>query len=860
MPSPDSPVPGHILIAQLGQGSCGEVWLAKSADGTFRALKSFKAMGINRRLLQGAHARLAEAGGHPSLVKIHTVDFEQRPAWLLMDFHGQNDASGPASWTLEDWMGQEMESGTIWQIIRQIADGLAFLHRIGVAHANLHPRNVLIRDPETGRIALNDFSQGWVEGVYHLEGTEAMLYASPEQLRDPSGIEQGVWGGWDVFAFGTLAFRLLTGRFPREDAARRRLETARREDRPISPGDVLPLFPSGVAMDWGDRPARDWEEAAHREIIERCLVLDPDGRFKDMREVLADFFHIDEERELREERDRIRALRLREVGALGFARRMALVFGVCSSVATLAALVYANKYRIAAREAADLKVRFSHALAEKDLEITRRETEARRRERTAKAEAAGAVKEASAIKETLIRSQEQADALFAVVRDRRPAKDPGFKDIRQTAEELSRFYQDFLAGLSKETTFDSERARAMDNLAELARAAEDPEKAVSWQKSANVLWEKLSSQDPAQREYRSRLAGGLLATGQASLKDGQTVDAASQVKRARALLEELASQPPSEESTLRQLAACYLQQGRIERQEGRTASALELYRAASDQLRLLTKRTGRFDYRSALASSYVETGELARGIDDLEKAANIQRAALAQLVSMVEEKPEVSIPRLDLARAYGELGEIETEAGNPDKAATLLENALGLVDGVLAEEPASEIALYEKARRSSALARIHRDQGKRPEAEKLVATADKILGELAKEPASNPAYRHQLALVWWQKAELKGDLNQAEEAIATMRQAMEVLDEVAANNEAPPDLRHQVRVSKAYLTGELGHRLEESNQRNDAAVAFKSAVEQWQAIAKDHGEDSMTTDALAWCTRRLESLESPANP
>ena len=207
MPPQDNTIAGHSLMGVLGQGSCGEVHLARSPSGQLRAVKFFKAMAINRRLLQGAYARLAESEGHPGVVRVHRVDFDARPAWVVMDYHGNFGDEGAEPWSLEDWLGQNLERETAWHIVRQMAEALAFLHRIGVAHANLQPRNVLVAEPEQGNIVLSDFCQGWLDGVYHMEGGEALLYASPEQLREPEGIEQGVWGGWDVHSFGFLAFR-----------------------------------------------------------------------------------------------------------------------------------------------------------------------------------------------------------------------------------------------------------------------------------------------------------------------------------------------------------------------------------------------------------------------------------------------------------------------------------------------------------------------------------------------------------------------------------------------------------------------------------------------------------------------------
>ncbi|MFM7181075.1 MAG: protein kinase domain-containing protein [Verrucomicrobiales bacterium] len=848
---------GLTLLGPLGHGSCGESCLARDANGNLRVVKFFKAMGINRRLLMGAHARLAESEGHPGVARVLASDFDARPAWVLLDFYGEHGARGAVPCNLETWLGQLPPPDLAWKIIRQLAEALAFLHRIGVAHANLQPRNILITDPERGAIALTDFSQGWVDGVYHFEGTEALLYASPEQLREPEGIEQGVWGGWDVFAFGSLAFRLLTGRFPRADSERRQLEIRRAAGDAISPAALHGLFPGSEAPEWGDYPAAGWEENARRHILETCLALDPEVRPKDMREVLAEFDRVDEERGLRDERERVRSLRLREVRSLRKTRAIAIALGVGCALATLVAFIYSNQYRLASREVDDLKTRLGSALAEKEDEIRVREAEARRREEVARAQAAGAVRETTAIKENLIRSQEQADALFAVVKDRKPPSHPGFKDISQTATELRDFYQDFLATTPKDASMDLPRARAMGNLAELALTAEDRPAAIRWQTDAVKLWEKLSERDLRDPELRSRLGYALLFLAQADFQEGKIASSSAAVGRARGLFETLAKEKPGDTDILRNLAACYLQQGRIERQQGRTDTALSLYSAANQQLRRLTESTGRFDFRSELAAGYVEMGELARGTNDLEHAANVQRAALAQLVSMVEEKPEMLLPKLDLARAYGELGEIECEAGNPDKGQDQLNKSIAILEELLAQQPGSEEVLFQMAKRYSSLARAHRDQGRRVEAEKLVDTANAYLKRLAEAHPENSYYVYNRALSLWQKAELHSDLKQLDEAIGVMRESMNILSELSARQDLDGSQRKQVHISMAYLTGDLGHRLEEARRREDALAAFQTALKRWQDVAATYGQDEITADAVTWCTRRVEELRYP---
>jgi tetratricopeptide (TPR) repeat protein len=258
-----------------------------------------------------------------------------------------------------------------------------------------------------------------------------------------------------------------------------------------------------------------------------------------------------------------------------------------------------------------------------------------------------------------------------------------------------------------------------------------------------------------------------------------------------------------------------------------------------------------------LAHSYVDLGELARGLDDLEKAVNVQRAVLDQLVTVVEQKPELQMPRFDLARAYGELGEIEREAGNPAKGDQYLVKSLEIIRKLLTENPGSEEYLYQKARRLAALGRARRDEGKRVDAETMVNEAVAILGKVAADYPKNPYYSYQLALAEWQQAELLSDLSKNREAMQTMTTAMGRLNGLLEKSEVETVQRHQIQISMAYLVGDLAHRLDETGEKGEALAAFENAAKRWKEVIDTYGEDSASVDALTWCTRRIEELKAP---
>ncbi|MGL5018567.1 MAG: protein kinase domain-containing protein, partial [Luteolibacter sp.] len=260
----------------IGHGGCGRVFLADDGDAV---IKIFEGRAISAELLGKMTARL-EIGGWPKgVMPLIASNLEgKRPFWVTPLVASTAPGMDPLPRTLQARLNDH--PGTYsWKLVRSLASALGKMHERRVAHGNLKPGNVFFS--EEGEVLLSDWAMGNMPGAAKFVFTDAVLYQSPEQLRNPAGYLEERGYQWDVFAFGVLAYRILTGFFPRchetfSFVAPEPLET-RRDGIEADLEKVARNLESQPVVTWPDESQNELE-AGFRGWVERCLPLDPTKR------------------------------------------------------------------------------------------------------------------------------------------------------------------------------------------------------------------------------------------------------------------------------------------------------------------------------------------------------------------------------------------------------------------------------------------------------------------------------------------------------------------------------------------------------------------------------------------------------
>lgn len=202
---------GFRVLSLLGQGGMGAVFLAE--DLQLRRPTALKVLkpelagqrdGIDRFLRE---ARAAAAVRHDHVVTIYQVgEFKGVP------FLAQELLEGE---TLDSRLKREgrLPVANALRIGREIADGLAAAHRQGLLHRDIKPSNIWL-EGKNARVKILDFGLARHEqGDDQLTQSGAIVgtpaYMSPEQAQ---GLPLDVRS--DLFSFGSVMYRIITGRQP----------------------------------------------------------------------------------------------------------------------------------------------------------------------------------------------------------------------------------------------------------------------------------------------------------------------------------------------------------------------------------------------------------------------------------------------------------------------------------------------------------------------------------------------------------------------------------------------------------------------------------------------------------------------
>lgn len=211
-------VPDHELIRPIGKGSYGEVWLAKSLTGTYRAVKivrrgSFSDGRPFEREFRGLKRFEPISRTHSGFVSLLHIGSNKESGYFYCIMELADDASSGQRFRAENYEPRTLERDLIRrgtlpvaecvEIGLCLASALKDLHRNGLVHRDIKPSNIIFVNgsPKLADIGLVTTINDATTAL----GTKGFI--PPEDSGSPMA---------DLYSLGKVLYQLNTGKKPEQ--------------------------------------------------------------------------------------------------------------------------------------------------------------------------------------------------------------------------------------------------------------------------------------------------------------------------------------------------------------------------------------------------------------------------------------------------------------------------------------------------------------------------------------------------------------------------------------------------------------------------------------------------------------------
>ena len=258
------------IVRLLGRGAMASVYLARDL-----ALHRVVAIKVLRWDLAASvddcerfrrEARTTGQLSHPSIVPLHSFGESPNLMYMVMRY-----VPGESLGARIRRVGK-LDPDEARQILAELALTLEYAHREGIVHRDLKPENILLEiSGDSVRPMVADFGVAMRRSYDPPPGELRRSFGTPHFMSpEQAAGEVDIDGRSDIYALGVLGYLMLSGQLPYtgdtvQQIAARRTEAKHRPLREVAPGAPRDLV----------------------EAIERCLMPQPDDRFRHARELHA---------------------------------------------------------------------------------------------------------------------------------------------------------------------------------------------------------------------------------------------------------------------------------------------------------------------------------------------------------------------------------------------------------------------------------------------------------------------------------------------------------------------------------------------------------------------------------------------
>jgi serine/threonine protein kinase/Flp pilus assembly protein TadD len=263
----------YQIIEELGKGGMGKVYKAHDTEIKEKiALKLIKPeISVDKKTIERFQNELkfARKIGHRNVCRMYDLNKEEGSYYITMEY-----VSGEDLRSFIRRVGQ-LPSGKAISIAKQVAEGLAEAHRLGVIHRDLKPSNIMI--DKDGNARIMDFGIARSMETKGITGAGVMI-GTPEYMPPEQAEAKEVDQRSDIYALGVILYEMVTGRVPFEGDTALSIAMKHKGEKPKDPRE----FNTQIS-----------EDLSH--VILRCLEKDKEKRYQSADEIRSELEGIEQD-------------------------------------------------------------------------------------------------------------------------------------------------------------------------------------------------------------------------------------------------------------------------------------------------------------------------------------------------------------------------------------------------------------------------------------------------------------------------------------------------------------------------------------------------------------------------------------
>jgi serine/threonine protein kinase/Flp pilus assembly protein TadD len=256
----------YQIIEELGHGGMGRVYKVFDTDIKEKiALKLLRPeIALDKETVErfSNELKLARKISHRNVCRMFDLGKAEGTTFITMEFVPGEDLKKFIRKT-----GQ-LGAGRTVSIAKQVCEGLAEAHHLGVVHRDLKPQNIMV--DEDGNARIMDFGIARSIKAKGITGAGVMIgtpeYMSPEQVEGKEVDERT-----DIYSLGVILFEMVTGHVPFEGDTPFTIGVKHKSERPRNPRELNSQLPEDLSR-----------------VILRCLEKDKAKRYQTAAELRTD--------------------------------------------------------------------------------------------------------------------------------------------------------------------------------------------------------------------------------------------------------------------------------------------------------------------------------------------------------------------------------------------------------------------------------------------------------------------------------------------------------------------------------------------------------------------------------------------